>query len=244
MCLKICRTPSHLALSIPFLFFPKLFWLIKRIVTWSWWSIIKKLNFRTEVAKHPFCENQLWRLHLCETWRDLQGTVNLQQILTSWQEGGPFQVHDLLSLSSGHFLLFWHSQVCTEEETERERERLVTIHRCVAGTWRQWGCVPGPSGTSPALSTVKNVHTNHACGTCLLAIQCIPLGKSISCYSCLAACLECVFPYLCLWFPYLFSECLPFQGLSLLLNLIGFNHDVPTYLCMRSVFRSEIIHNI
>ena len=133
---------------------------------------------------------------------------------------------------------------CVQRRKQRERERLVTIHRCVAGTWRQWGCVPGPSGTSPALSTVKNVHTNHACGTCLLAIQCIPLGKSISCYSCLAACLECVFPYLCLWFPYLFSECLPFQGLSLLLNLIGFNHDVPTYLCMRSVFRSEIIHNI
>ena len=112
-----------------------------------------------------------------------------------------------------------------------------------------WGRVSAPSETCLALSTVKG--TECACNPCpsLLASQGVPSGQSVGCYSYLAACLEGVLPYLCLWFPYLFSEYLPFQGLSLLLNLLGFNRSVPTYILHTSLLhekcvRSEIRHNI
>lgn len=75
----------------------------------------------------------------------------------------------------------------------------------------------------------------------LLASQGVPLGHSVGCYSYLAARLEWVLPYLCLWFPYLFSECLPFQGLSLLLNLLGFNHSVPTYILHTSLLHEKCV---
>ena len=95
------------------------------------------------------------------------------------------------------------------------REREVCDHPQVCGWYTTaWGCVPAPSETCLALSTVKG--TECVCYPCLwdslLASQGVPLGHSVCCYSYLAARLEWVFPYLCLWFPYLFSECLPFKG--------------------------------
>lgn len=122
------------------------------------------------------------------------------------------------------------------------REREVCGPPQVCGWYMTaWGRVSAPSETCLVLSTVKG--TECACNPCpsLLASQGVPSGQSVGCYSYLAACLEGVLPYLCLWFPYLFSEYLPFQGLSLLLNLLGFNRSVPTYILHTSLLHEKCV---